>query len=92
MSNKKEKVKKSNPPQIYSEAFKRQVVKELESGLNTIAGLKRKYGIAGNSCLPRWRKQFGKLTYKDQNVIGRPMKIQLSKKSRSLKSNCVKKN
>ncbi|MFM1947102.1 MAG: hypothetical protein RL207_1487, partial [Bacteroidota bacterium] len=29
MSNKKEKIKKSNPPQIYSEAFKRQVVKEL---------------------------------------------------------------
>jgi hypothetical protein len=46
MSNKKENVKKSNPPQIYNETFKRQVVKELESGLNTIAGLKRKYGIA----------------------------------------------
>jgi transposase-like protein len=74
MSNKKEKIKKSAPPQIYSGAFKRQVVSELESGLNTKAGLKRKYGIAGNSCLPRWCKQFGKLTYKDQYVKGRPMK------------------
>lgn len=74
MSNKKEKIKKSAPPQIYSDAFKRQVVSELESGLNTKAGLKRKYGIAGNSCLPRWCKQFGKLTYKDQYVKGRPMK------------------
>ena len=84
MSNKKEKGKKSNPPQIYSEAFKRQVVKELESGLNTIAGLKRKYGIAGNSCLPRWCKQFGKLTYKDQNVIGRPMKDPTQQKIKEL--------
>lgn len=74
MSIKKEKKKTFAPPQTYSEAFKRQVVSELERGLMNKADLKRKYGIAGNSCIPRWCKQFGKLTYADHIVNGRPMK------------------
>ena len=44
-------------PSDYSEAFKRMVVTEYESGLSTKAILKRKYGIAGNSCIPRWLKK-----------------------------------
>lgn len=74
MSIKKEKKKTVAPAQTYSEAFKRQVVSELERGLMNKADLKRKYGIAGNGCIPRWCKQFGKLSYKSSVVNGRPMK------------------
>jgi len=64
----------SNPaPNMYSEAFKRQVVQEFESGLYTKASLKRKYGIAGNSCIPRWLKQYGKLSHPSYLSKGRPM-------------------
>jgi transposase-like protein len=74
MSKNKGKVYKPHPPKNYSEAFKRQIVSEYERGLNTKAGLKLKYGILGNSCITSWCKQFGKLTYTESNVIGRPMK------------------
>lgn len=58
----------------YSEAFKRQVVSEFESGLSTKATLKRKYGIAGNSCIPNWLKKYGKLEYPNYSSKGRPIK------------------
>lgn len=74
MSTKKEKIVKTGVPQNYSEAFKRQVVSEYESGLYTKASLRRKYGIAGNSCLPRWLKKYGKLEYPTYLSQGRPMK------------------
>ena len=50
-----EESKKKYTPTNYSEAFKRQIVSEFESGLSTKAGLKRKYGIAGNSCISQDR-------------------------------------
>ena len=74
MSTKRKSKQKSNPPQSYSEAFKRQVVMELEQGLSTKATLRRKYGIAGNSCIPRWCRRYGKLLYLDHTTTGRPMK------------------
>lgn len=61
-------------PSNYSEAFKRMIVAEYESGLSSKAILKRKYGIAGNSCIPRWLKKYGKFDYIRSNSIGRPMK------------------
>lgn len=61
-------------PSLYSEAFKRQVVQEFESGLYTKASLKRKYGISGNSCIDRWLKKYGKLSYSNYLSKGRPMK------------------
>lgn len=64
----------SASPNVYSEAFKRQVVQEFESGLYTKASLQRKYGIAGNSCIPRWLKQYGKLSHPTYLSKGRPMK------------------
>ena len=66
--------KKISIPSIYSEAFKRIVVAEYESGLSTKAILKRKYGIAGNSCIPRWLKKYGKLDHPIYLSKGRPMK------------------
>ena len=66
------KSKSSHPN--YSEAFKRQVVSEFESGLSTKATLKRKYGIAGKSCIPNWLKKYGKLEHPNYSSKGRPMK------------------
>jgi len=69
------KVKKRNEfPSNYSEAFKRMVISEYESGLSSKATLKRKYGIAGNSCIPLWLKKYGKLDHPKHLISGRPMK------------------
>jgi transposase-like protein len=69
----KEKKRKGFPSN-YSEAFKRMVISEYESGLSSKATLKRKYGIAGNSCIPRWLKKYGKLEHPNYTSKGRPMK------------------
>lgn len=74
MSTNKRKSKSVSNPQLYSEAFKRQVVIEFESGLYTKATLQRKYGISGNSCIPRWLKKYGKLLHPSYMSKGRPMK------------------
>lgn len=66
--------KKQVIPSNYSEAFKRMVICEYESGLSTKATLKRKYGIRGNSCIPRWLKIYGKLDHPTYLNQGRPMK------------------
>ena len=58
----------------YSEAFKRQVVSEYESGLSSKATLKLKYGIFGHSCVDRWLEKYGKLEYRKYSSIGLPMK------------------
>jgi len=45
----------------YSEAFKRQVVKELEEGdLESISEAKEKYGIRGNDTISSWLRKYGK--------------------------------
>ncbi len=66
--------RKSGFPSNYSEAFKRMVIAKYESGLSTKATLKRKYGITGNSCIPRWLKKYGKLEHPKYLSQGRPMK------------------
>ena len=68
-----ERTKKGVVPANYSEAFKRMIVSEYESGLSTKAMLQRKYSIAGNSCIPRWLKKYGKFEYTTSSSIGRPM-------------------
>lgn len=45
----------------YSEAFKSQVVKEVEDGLSTISEVRRKYGIPGGDTVQHWIKRMGKL-------------------------------
>jgi transposase-like protein len=73
MSTRKGNPNSTPSPSLYSEAFKRQVVQEFESGLYSKASLKRKYGISGNSCLPRWLKKYGKLSHPNYLSKGRPM-------------------
>jgi len=45
----------------YSEAFKRQVVEELESGrYRSIGEVRRKYGIKGGETVPTWLRKYGR--------------------------------
>lgn len=44
----------------YSEAFKQQVVQEVESGQGTVQDLRRKYGLSPNT-IQYWIKRMGKL-------------------------------
>ncbi len=43
----------------YSEAFKRQVVKEYEEGVSA-SHLRKKHGIGGNMTIARWVQKYGK--------------------------------
>lgn len=43
----------------YSEAFKRQIVRELERGEMTFSEVQRKYGIAGNGTAQQWARKYG---------------------------------
>ena len=43
----------------YSEAFKRAVVGELESGEQTMAEVRRKYGIRGSCTIKSWLGKYG---------------------------------
>lgn len=45
----------------YSEAFKRQVVAEIEDGtLDNVEQARRRYGISGTTTVQRWVRQFGR--------------------------------
>ena len=52
----------SKPPvRRYSEAFKMQVISELESGiLRSRREAQRKYGIPSNCTIPNWLRKYGK--------------------------------
>lgn len=91
MSTKKKTSKIESTPQIYSEAFKRQVVSEFERGLYTKAELRRRYNILGNSCIPRWLKKYGKFTYDDKITFGRPMKDLQQQRIKELEAQLAKK-
>lgn len=66
---------KSGPPTPhYSEAFKRQIVREFEQGLLNKEQLQRKYGLGGNSTVLTWCRKFGKFAYHLPTTTGRPMK------------------
>jgi len=45
----------------YSQAFKQQVISEIESGVLTIGEARAKYGIKGGATLQNWMKRMGKL-------------------------------
>ena len=45
----------------YSEAFKRQVVGELERGKHaTVSAARRAYGIKGSETVPAWARKYGR--------------------------------
>jgi transposase len=43
----------------YSEAFKMQVVRELESGTSNMDQVRRKYGIGGCTAIRQWLRKYG---------------------------------
>ncbi len=43
----------------YSEAFKLQVVREVESGTCSQSLIARRYGIRGHSTILKWRRKYG---------------------------------
>jgi len=45
----------------YSQAFKQQIVQEIEDGKESISGARLKYGITGASTVQHWMKRMGKL-------------------------------
>lgn len=45
----------------YSEAFKRQVVEELEGGrYRSVEEVRKKYGIGGGDTVQKWVKKYGR--------------------------------
>jgi len=67
-------IKGTKPQKRFSEAFKRQVVKEFEQGLLNKDQLQVKYGLGGNSTVLKWCRKYGKFAYPKQAATGRPMK------------------
>lgn len=52
----------------YSQAFKQQVVSEIDSGRLTIEQARRKYGIKGDGTVQIWLKRMGKLSLLPINI------------------------
>lgn len=51
----------------YSEAFKRQVVSEYETGAN-ISDLQKKYGITGSVTVQKWIKKYAKEGFRHEVI------------------------
>ena len=59
----------------YSEAFKLQAVREVESGLNGTQEVRRKYDIKGDGTVMRWVRQFGSGKYGKVIRVEKPDEI-----------------
>lgn len=68
------RLKTGIPCPHYSEAFKRQVVREYEQGLLNKDQIQRKYGLGGKSRVLEWCRKYGKFAYHSSTANGRPMK------------------
>ena len=64
----------------YSTAFKRKVIKEIESGKLTKEGARKLYGIGGGTTIQNWIKQFGKL-----HLLNKIVRIELKDEVSKLK-------
>jgi transposase len=67
-------LRKGQPQKSFSEAFKKQVVREFETGILNKDQLQRKYHLGGNSTVLKWCRKYGKLAYSEKSSRGRPMK------------------
>ncbi len=65
----------------YSEAFKRQVVQELEDGkFATLSAASRAYGIRGGSTVSQWIRKYG-----NDNLLPRKVRVETLKERDELK-------
>jgi transposase len=55
----------------YSDVFRRQVVSEVEAGKETIAEIKRKYGLRSDNTIYRWLRKYGK-----NDLIGKKVRVE----------------
>ena len=74
MEQLKIRLKTGIPCPRYSEAFKKQVVREYETGLLNKDQLQQKYGLGGKSRVLEWCRKYGKFAYNLPVINGRPMK------------------
>jgi transposase-like protein len=65
---------KSNVYVRYSEAFKSQVLTEIESGQLTIAEARRKYNILGVHTIPDWARKSGRF-----GIVSKLVKVESPK-------------
>ena len=56
----------------YSMSFKLEVVKEIESGLISTSGAKRKYGIQARSTVINWLRKYGTFDWENQTPSNMP--------------------
>ncbi|MFO0495579.1 MAG: transposase [Flavobacteriia bacterium] len=56
----------------YSMSLKLGVVKEIESGLLSVTGAKRKYGIQGRSTVVNWLRKYGTFDWENQTPSNMP--------------------
>ena len=56
----------------YSMSFKLEVVKEIESGLISASGAKRKYGIQARSTVINWLRKYGTFDWENQTPSNMP--------------------
>ena len=56
----------------YSMSFKLEVVKEIESGLISTSGAKRKYGIQARSTVINWLRKYGTFNWENQTPSNMP--------------------
>ena len=66
----------------YSEAFKLQVVKELESGsLRSVSEARERYGITGAPTIARWLRKYGK-----NHLLAKVVRVETSEERDLLKA------
>jgi transposase len=72
----------------YSEAFKMQIVRELEAGGINVEQIRRKYGIGGSFTIQTWIKQYGNGSIGKIIRVEKPEelneKVQLKRRVRAL--------
>lgn len=56
---------------VYSYAFKKKVVEEVESGLITKTYARRKYNIGGKSTVLGWCRRYGKFHKKEDKLMAK---------------------
>jgi len=76
---------RSGKARTYDEAFKRMVISEYRSGRWSMEQLRRRYGLAGKSCISEWISQMERLREPvEREVWPQPPPMSKNKKKESL--------
>lgn len=65
---------------LYSSAFKRKIVFEIDRGKHSIGSAQRMYDITGNGTIERWIRQLGK-----NHLIGKVVRVESADERSKLK-------